>query len=85
MKPEEMKDAVPTVSESSAFLSRLVIRWGQLWGWGAEVNHKPGSVLHRNGAMVIHLGLTLPAGSSDQPESIGRAALKHFPIRSCSR
>ncbi|CCQ90985.1 hypothetical protein NITGR_530003 [Nitrospina gracilis 3/211] len=33
-----------------------------------------------HGAMIINLGLPLPAGSSDQPESIGRAALKRFPI-----
>lgn len=34
----------------------------------------------RHGAMIINLGLPLPTGSSDQPESIGRAALKRFPI-----
>jgi len=33
-----------------------------------------------NEAVTINLGLLLPAGSSNQPESIGRAALKHFPI-----
>jgi len=30
--------------------------------------------------VTINLGLLLPTGSSNQPESIGRAALKHFPI-----
>ena len=33
-----------------------------------------------NEVVTINLGLLLPAGSSNQPESIGRAALKHFPI-----
>jgi len=46
----------------------------------AEVNHKPGFVLHENEVVTINLGLLLPTGSSNQPESIGRAALKHFPI-----
>jgi hypothetical protein len=29
---------------------------------------------------IINLGLPLPTGSSNQPESFGRAILKHFPI-----
>jgi len=34
--------------------------------------------------MIIHLGYLLPDTSSDLPESIGRAALKRFPIWSCT-
>lgn len=51
---------------------------------GIEANRKPGPVLHVNGAATINLGPLFPTGSSDQPESIERATLKHFPIRSCS-
>jgi len=34
----------------------------------------------KNEVMIINLGLLLPTDSSNQPESIGRAALEHFPI-----
>ena len=37
-----------------------------------------------NKSRIIHLGHKLPHASSNLPESIGRTALKHFPIRSCS-
>jgi len=36
------------------------------------------------GAVTIPLGPPLPTASSNQPGSLGRAALKHSPIRSCS-
>jgi len=38
----------------------------------------------RNQAMAIHLGRLLPDASSNLPGSIGRAALKRFPIWSCT-
>ncbi len=37
-----------------------------------------------NGAMIISLGFRSPGLSSDLPENLGRAALKRFPIWSCS-
>ena len=33
---------------------------------------------------AIYLGLSLPAGSCDQPEGFRRAALKRLPIRPCT-
>ncbi len=52
-----------------------------LWGPGRAVSR---ILFPVNRAAIIHLGRRLPAASSDLPGSIGRAALKRFPIRSCS-
>ena len=38
----------------------------------------------KNQAMIIYLGQRSPAASSNLPGNIGRAALKRFPIWSCT-